>query len=168
MGFCVYKRGMSTHLRRADLQDLDTLIALEQASFNSDQLSSRQMRYWLTARTGQLWVAEGAGGVQGYALVRFRKGSSMARLYSIAVATPGQGVASTLIGGVERCAIATGCDRIQLEVSAGNHRAIALYERLGYRQRGRRVGYYANGDDALVMCRDLGGRAPQGDSQIPP
>ena len=42
-----------------------------------------------------------------------------------------------------------------LEVAASNMAAIALYERLGFRQVGRRKGYYADGEDACLMNMDL-------------
>ena len=44
-----------------------------------------------------------------------------------------------------------------LEVRAGNRPARALYARLGFRESGRRRGYYADGEDALVMTLDSAG-----------
>jgi len=44
-----------------------------------------------------------------------------------------------------------------LEVRVSNAGAILLYERLGFRQRGVRRGYYTdNREDALIMWRDAG------------
>ena len=44
-----------------------------------------------------------------------------------------------------------------LEVRAGNAPAQALYERLGFREVGRRPGYYSQpADDALVLALELG------------
>ena len=43
---------------------------------------------------------------------------------------------------------------VTLEVRASNRPAIALYERLGFRQAGLRPGYYPDdGEDALLMWR---------------
>jgi ribosomal-protein-alanine N-acetyltransferase len=42
-----------------------------------------------------------------------------------------------------------------LEVRAQNRGAITLYEQLGYRQNGLRVGYYNDGEDAILMESDL-------------
>lgn len=42
-----------------------------------------------------------------------------------------------------------------LEVRVSNRRAIELYRHLGYRVVGRRPRYYQNGEDALVMYRNV-------------
>ena len=45
-----------------------------------------------------------------------------------------------------------GVERFSLEVRASNAPAIALYEKLGYRQEGLRRGYYENPrEDALIL-----------------
>ena len=42
-----------------------------------------------------------------------------------------------------------------LEVRVSNEKAISLYERLGFRSRGLRRGYYTdNREDALIMWKD--------------
>lgn len=51
---------------------------------------------------------------------------------------------------------ARGCVAALLEVRSSNHPALRLYqERLGFALIGRRRGYYADGEDALVLRRDL-------------
>lgn len=42
-----------------------------------------------------------------------------------------------------------------LEVRETNDAAKKLYEKLGYQKQGRRIGYYANREDALLMFKDL-------------
>ena len=42
-----------------------------------------------------------------------------------------------------------------LEVRVGNAGAIRLYKQLGFEQTGRRVSYYSDGEDALLMECDL-------------
>ncbi|MCW2949699.1 MAG: ribosomal-protein-alanine acetyltransferase [Thermoleophilia bacterium] len=52
-------------------------------------------------------------------------------------------------------------DGLTLEVRAGNDGAVALYERHGFVNHGRRRGYYTDtGEDAFVMWRDAGTVAP--------
>ena len=44
---------------------------------------------------------------------------------------------------------------VQLEVRASNTPAICLYESLGFRNVGVRKGYYADGEDAVLMTKEL-------------
>ncbi len=48
-----------------------------------------------------------------------------------------------------------GYARITLEVRPSNAPALSLYRRYGFRDAGRRRGYYADGEDALVLVREL-------------
>jgi ribosomal-protein-alanine N-acetyltransferase len=64
-----------------------------------------------------------------------------------------QGVAAHLLELALVRGRAAGMTAAWLEVRAGNAAAIALYQRYGFRAAGRRPRYYADGEDALVMCR---------------
>jgi ribosomal-protein-alanine acetyltransferase len=80
-------------------------------------------------------------------------------LHVLKVATlPGfrrQGLARRLMEIAERHCSEAGGETITLEVRPSNDDAIALYEALGYQRIGRRPGYYANGEDALVMTKQI-------------
>ncbi|TLY51779.1 MAG: GNAT family N-acetyltransferase [Gammaproteobacteria bacterium] len=137
-------------MRRAVADDLDALVALEHASFNTDHLSPRQYRKHLASATARVLVAVDRIGLLGKALVFFRHASPIARLYSIAVAdrARGRGIAKALLAAVEEAARAHGCRTMRLEVSQSNPAAIALYERYGYRRFAERREYYENGEHA--------------------
>ena len=49
-----------------------------------------------------------------------------------------------------------GAERATLEVASGNAAARALYASVGFREAGRRRGYYRSGDDALIQWLKLG------------
>jgi ribosomal protein S18 acetylase RimI-like enzyme len=91
--------------------------------------------------------------------VFFRKGSGIARLYSIAVdhAARGRGIGEALLRAVERGARARGCTRVRLEVRQDNPGAIALYEKLGYRRFGAYARFYEDGADAWRYEKPLRG-----------
>jgi ribosomal-protein-alanine acetyltransferase len=149
---------MSVTIRPARPTDLDALAALEARVFAGDRISRHSMRRLAASPTATMLVAEAGGAVAGYALALFRAGSRTARLYSIAVdagvAPPGTG--RLLLAAVEEGASGRGAAAMRLEVRADNARAIALYERAGYRGMGRRAGYYEDGADALLYRRELG------------
>lgn len=63
-----------------------------------------------------------------------------------------QGVAARLLTVTLERSVAAGLDAAWLEVRVSNAAAISLYERFGFRVVARRTGYYADGEDALVMC----------------
>jgi len=53
-------------------------------------------------------------------------------------------------------AATAGCCRAVLEVRPSNSDAVKLYEGLGFREEGRRKGYYQQeGEDAILMARSL-------------
>jgi ribosomal protein S18 acetylase RimI-like enzyme len=148
---------MAPEIRRARPQDVEALSALEARVFSGDRLSRRAMRGHVGSATALMLVAEAGHAPVGYALAFFRAGSSTARLYSIAAepqaAPPGTGRA--LLAAIEDGALQRGASAMRLEVRDGNARAIALYERAGYRLQGRRAGYYQDGADALLYRREL-------------
>jgi ribosomal-protein-alanine N-acetyltransferase len=68
----------------------------------------------------------------------------------------GRGLGVALMDAMHAEAAQRGARRALLEVRVSNTPAIALYARCGYAVIGRRRGYYQNdGEDALVMARDL-------------
>ncbi|MGA4817476.1 GNAT family N-acetyltransferase [Pseudomonas aeruginosa] len=74
------------------MDDLSALVELENRCFDYDRLSRRNFQWMLTRAHASLTVAEGDGGVLGYALVLFHEGTSLARLYSIAIDPRARGI----------------------------------------------------------------------------
>lgn len=71
----------------------------------------------------------------------------------------GQGVGKMLMSGLLDLAELLGCQRVNLELAAGNQRALGLYQGLGFQLNGRRPGYYEKTrEDALLMTCDLSAR----------
>jgi len=141
----------AVRVRRAELSDLDDLVALEQQSFAGDRLSRAQYRRHLDSDSAQVLVASANHRrFLGTAVVFFRKGSKVARLYSIATRAEarGKGVGSALIEAAELAARRKRRHALRLEVRTDNHAAIRLYERLGYQRIGEYASYYEDGADA--------------------
>jgi ribosomal protein S18 acetylase RimI-like enzyme len=137
-------------IRRAIPADLPALLALERRAFATDHLSPRQYRRHLHSETALVLAALDRSGLLGKAVTFFRRGSDIARLYSIAVADTarGRGIGQALLRAVERGARARGCTRMRLEVRPDNPGAIRLYEKQGYRRFGAYVRFYEDGVDA--------------------
>jgi ribosomal-protein-alanine N-acetyltransferase len=134
-------------IRRGRKSDLSALQAIEDCCFTTDRLSRRSLRYFLAAANAVLLVAEVGGVIAGYALVAFRRGSAIARLYSIAIHPDyrGRNLGHALLKNSEKTARSAGADRLRLEVRSRNRRAITLYEAHGYRRFARVEDYYEDG-----------------------
>lgn len=76
-----------------------------------------------------------------------------AEILNVAVDLPyrGLGFAQTLIQAVIRDALKDEMKRLTLEVRVSNAPAIALYQKLGFHEVGKRKKFYSNGEDALSM-----------------
>ena len=144
-------------IRRGRAADLDDLIELEAQVFASDRMSRRSLRHFLAAPSATVLVAEYGGRISGCAVVLFRPNTSIARLYSIAVAPQraGLGLGPALLAASERAAVARGRQTLRLEVHEDNHRAISRYRKAGYRQFGCHDAYYADQGDALRFEKKL-------------
>ncbi|HUF44766.1 MAG TPA: peptidase C39 family protein [Aestuariivirgaceae bacterium] len=156
--------------RRALAQDAKPIEALETRAFASDRLSARSLRDYLKSPAATVLVAEDeAGNLLGYAIVRFRRATSVARLYSIAVAegARGHGVGEQLLTAAEEEARRRGDLFMRLEVRADNASAIALYDRLGYRAFGRHLDYYEDHAEAIRLEKRIIGRAPANAREVP-
>jgi len=144
-------------IRPAQRSDLDRLCQLERSCFDGDRLSRRNFSHMLRSEHAELIVAEQGELLGGYALVLYRSGTNLARLYSIAV-TPqwrGRGVSSRLLEATEQQARSRDSAFMRLEVSVLNQSAIRLYERSGYHRFGRISAYYEDGSDAWRMEKTI-------------
>lgn len=151
-----------TLFRDARRSDVDALAAIEAACFAGDRLTRRSFARLTGADSAALRVALRDRKLAGYSLVLFRKGSGIARLYSIAV-DPGErraGLAAALLDDAVRLARRRGARTMRLEVRTDNAGAIRLYAGAGFTPIGRRPAYYADGADALLYELPLGGRRP--------
>jgi ribosomal-protein-alanine N-acetyltransferase len=80
-----------------------------------------------------------------------------AHLLNVAVAASERrrGYGTAMVEDAVEVARGRGCRRVFLEVRPGNKAAVKLYENFGFKMVARRPHYYANGEDADVMLKDL-------------
>jgi ribosomal protein S18 acetylase RimI-like enzyme len=143
-------------IRPGKRADLDELWEFEQRAW-VDQMSRRSLRRLLASPSAEVVVAQAGVAITGVAIVLFRSDSRIARLYSIAVDPnyTGRGIASALIAQAEKIAQSRRCRSLRLEVHEGNHGAIKMYCRAGYREFGRYARYYEDRGDALRFEKQL-------------
>lgn len=146
-------------IRPAAISDIDALDAIERSVFVSDRISRRSFRTLIDRPTAETIVIETGGEVRGYAMILFRAGAALARLYSLAVA-PGQagkGYGRALLAAAETAAMDHDRILLRLEVREDNAAAIPLYKNAGYRRIGRVADYYEDGMAALRFEKLLRG-----------
>jgi [ribosomal protein S18]-alanine N-acetyltransferase len=148
--------------RQADRRQAVELAAIHGMAF------AGQERHWseseiIALLTDPIVAVHIAYGEQrtaiGFALCRTM--ADEAELLTLAVMPDArrEGRGAALLAACEEGALASGAARLFLEVAAGNMAAGALYTRAGYRECGRRKGYYlrpdGSRDDAVVMAKQL-------------
>ncbi|MNJ08555.1 Acetyltransferase YpeA [compost metagenome] len=155
--------------RFASVADIDALVALEQDCFTLDRLSTRSFNWMVRRANASLIVAEQQGKLAGYALLLFHRGTSLARLYSIAVspAWRGHGLGQRLLEQAQASALQRNCAWLRLEVRTDNPAAVSLYESNGYQRFAVVDDYYEDHSQALRYEKRILRNAPAPARQVP-
>jgi len=151
-------------LRRALPADVPALAAIEAACFSHPWTPAQVQQEIARVPPDTVLVLEGPrspggqpGGIRAYC--SFRIVVDEMHVMNVAV-VPGcrrQGLARRLLAFAMARAARAGARRALLELRAGNHEALALYESLGFERLCARRGYYSEPtEDALVLARELG------------
>ena len=148
---------MILEIRQAKLYDVPAMARIERDSFEAPW-SADEITRDVTAG-GNVYVAVALADEEraGYAEIRVIAGEG--QIYNIAIAPEfrREGIGEALLRHLIDKADADGCKLVTLEVRSGNEAAMELYKKLGFREVGRRKGYYAKGgEDAVLMDLDLG------------
>jgi ribosomal-protein-alanine N-acetyltransferase len=151
--------GAGTRVRPLAAPDLGAVLELERETFPNPWRREHFLPL-LESDVSVARVAEGPGGVVGYAIGWAI--ADEAELANLAVAEPARrgGLGGRLLESFLDEAARRGARRVFLEVREGNRSARAFYERRGFTVVGRRTGYYSSPrEDAITMVREL---APPG------
>ena len=91
----------------------------------------------------------------GFAIMEFYDEHAHLSLLAVQPGYQRLGIGRQLIEWLESSARVAGTFTVQLELRASNDGARLFYERLGYREVGRKPAYYGGREDALRMVHDL-------------
>jgi ribosomal-protein-alanine N-acetyltransferase len=142
-------------LERMRWWHIDDVLLLENDLFSDDRWTAQT--YW--SELGRLdtrhyLVAVEDNAVVGYAGLCDYPDEAFVQTIAVAKPAQGAGLGAQLLQALLDEAARRRQHRVLLEVRADNARAIALYERHGFRRTGLRRGYYQpSGADAVVMTR---------------
>ena len=145
-------------VRRFRPADMDRVLEIEVASFGKDAYD-RKLFAEYGCKCGDLFLLAGRPKIDGYSIVCIskRRGCLVASLESIAVdpQARGEGAASSLLESTMRRLKLRGVSRITLMVRHSNSVALQFYERRGFTAVRRAPGYYEDGEEGLLMRKDL-------------
>ncbi len=139
-------------LRPAKKSDVPALIHLEQLCFApSDYPLGRSSFYYHLANNLMMVLEDETGRIVAYGLVLVHY--ARAKVYSLCVLPEhrGVGLAEKLLLGMLSILKEKGFKQTELEVKVTNLKAIALYERLGFKPVKTIGAFYKDGADAYVM-----------------
>ena len=145
-------------LRRLGLRDLNEIEEIERGSYPTPW--SRSMFAGELAKPSSICLGafdvDGEDGTLcGYLIVSRYVDAWHVMNVAVAPARRRQGIASMLLQRLFELTSGRSRRGYTLEVRVSNAGAIKLYERLGFRPRGVRRGYYTdNREDALIMWKD--------------
>ena len=140
--------------------DLEAVLHIERASFHTPwsrqaflhELERNQVAGLWVARAGRSGGADGTGTVVGYLCLWAVADEVHVTNLAVDPAWRGEGIGRLLLGTLLVHHRAGGAHRAFLEVRPGNVGARRLYKGLGFREVGRRRGYYVDtGEDALLL-----------------
>ena len=143
-------------LRRLEMRDLNAIERIERASYPTPW--SRSMFASELAKPSSICL--GAFDLETLELVGYLVISRYVdawHVMNVAVASDHRrrGIATTMMERLFEVTAGRGRRGYTLEVRVSNVGAVALYERLGFKPRGVRRGYYTdNREDALIMWKD--------------
>lgn len=105
-----------------------------------------------------MWVHERDGTLLGYGVLSVAAGEAHVLNLCTASGHEGEGLGLRMLQALLRIARSQRAQRVFLEVRPSNPRAIALYQRCGFNEIGRRPRYYpavGSREDAIVMAMEL-------------
>lgn len=142
-------------IREWKYQDILRIAELERECFPSEPWSFQTLASSFDSDTFTGLLAEEDGEIIGYGGITVA--ADEADIDNVAVAEPyrGGGTGTTLVGALLRLAEEKGVKKVFLEVRVSNATAMKLYLKAGFRGVYARTRYYSDGEDCLVMVKEL-------------
>ena len=100
-------------------------------------------------------VARQAGHLLGFAIMKYDDDEAHLLLLAVQPTRRREGVGRALLAWLEATVQVAGIAAVSLEARAGNHEARVFYAAHGYREVGRREGYYEGVEDAVRMRKQF-------------
>jgi len=144
------------HVRKMRREDVDAVVAIETEAFSSPWRRETFMEL-IDRPTAELFVmVHRDEGVIGYAVLWCVLDQGELANVAIAARMRGRGLGRALLAEVLAVAKSRGVESVFLEVRESNAPALGLYQEFGFREVGRRRGYYDHPrEDARILMAKI-------------
>jgi [ribosomal protein S18]-alanine N-acetyltransferase len=137
-------------IRSATPDDVLAILALERTAAGAAHWSPEQYRDILSSLDRVVLIAESDGCVQGFLVARCGIEWEIENLV-VAEKLRNQGVGTQLVGELLDLARSRAAETLLLEVRESNTAARTLYEKLHFKETGRRKAYYRDPDEDGIL-----------------
>ncbi len=147
-----------TLIRHAVGEDFEALLEIDQASFTGGvAYDASELSYFMKREGSETLVLEEDGKIVAFLIVevhRTRRSGTIVTL-DVREAHRRSGYGSQLLTRAEEILLEYGAEAYDLQVDVNNRGAISFYKKHGFRTVRTLSHYYANGNDAYLMVKDL-------------
>ncbi len=147
-----------TLIRHAVRGDFNSLLEIDEASFPSGvAYDAGELRYFMNREGAETIVAEQDGTIVAFLIMEVHRTRRSATIITLDVREKYRrnGYASRLLKRSEEILNDYGVEIYDLQVDTGNRSAIGLYKKHGFKTAGVLDHYYANGNHAYLMVKEL-------------
>ena len=142
-------------IRRWRYDDILKISELEKECFPSEPWTFKMLASSFEAENFRGVLAEDGGETIGYGGMTVAADSADIDNIAVTEAYRRSGVACAVMDGLQKIAKDEGVKKLFLEVRVSNYAAMKLYLKCGFRGAYARTRYYPDGEDCLVMVKDI-------------
>jgi ribosomal-protein-alanine N-acetyltransferase len=147
-----------TLIRHAVAADFPALLEIDQASFCSGvAYDAAELSYFMNRRGAATLVAEEEGRIVAFVILEVHRTRRSGTIVTLDVRETHRrnGYGTLLMSRAEEILSEYGAEFYDLQVDVTNRAAIIFYKKNGFRIVRTLGKYYANGNDAYLMVKDL-------------
>lgn len=149
---------VKTLIRHAAAGDFDALLEIDEASFPGGvAYNAAELSYFMKRDGAETLVVEEDGRIVAFIIVEVQSGRRRATIVTLDVRETHRrnGYGTQLLSRAEDILVNYGVETYDLQVDVANRGAIEFYRKHGFKMVRTLKNYYANGNDAYLMMKEL-------------